>query len=120
MRDQVASSKVLSDDGIVHAEIGEIVVDGLVPIEFSFVDEGAEFGDDKGFGHRSDAEEGIRRDGELFIGVAVAVTFGEDHFAVPDHGDGQAGDFPVFHGLSDEIVEAVEGRFLRGEGNLCW
>src|SRR5207249_4130414 len=94
-------------------------VDGLVPVDLTFVSEDAEGESREGFGDRADGKQGCGRDREFGVEVAIAESFGVDDFAVLYDGQGDARDFPFLHCLTSEIIKALElgsgrGRSSRG------
>jgi len=120
MRDQIANGHLFGEDGIVKFKCGKDGADGEIPAAFAFVHEHAEVGDGKGFCDAGDGAQRFRRHGKLFFHVAIAVAFEENYFVALNDGHGGTGAVPVFDGLVNEIVEAVEGfggidGFLLGE-----
>ena len=108
MREKVARSSLLAGNGIVHLKFGEIAADGLVPIHFAFIFENGEGERGERFCDGADGEKRGGGDGELLFEVVIAVAFGVDDFGVLHDGEGNAGNFPLLHGVSSEVVEALQ------------
>ncbi len=92
------------------AEPGQVPGHGIGQGKTSFV---AELEDGQGgeaLGHGSDAEPGVRADGDLFVDLGGAVGEGVDEFAIDDDAVDEAGDV-VRSGLG-----AVKGVEFGGEG----
>src|SRR5438034_2444821 len=119
MREKIAGRGLLAGDRIIHLELREVGVDGLVPVDLTFVSEDAEGEGREGFGDRADGKQGCGRDREFVFEIAIAESFGVDDFAVLYDGQGDARDFPFLHCLTSEIIKALElgsgrGRSSRG------
>ncbi len=113
---RVADGQRLGQLRRVELEGGQIVAHRLVPVHLAFVHLHAQRGDGEGLGDGADGEQRIGRNRQLFFEVAIAVALEQNHLAIPDDGQGQAGHLPVLHGLVDEVVEAVQGGLGWGSG----
>jgi hypothetical protein len=112
MRDEIAGRQPLPRLGVVEAEPGDVVADGLVPLHFALVDERPERECGERLGRGADGHEGVGRHRQLAFDVAEAEALGQDDLLVLDDSDGRAGDLEGSQSLGDDLVEALE-RLLR-------
>ena len=92
MGQEVANGDFPGDERIVESEFLQVVRDGIVPIELTFVNEHADERSGERFGGRADGENGLGRDRRFVLQVRQAKTTNEDDLIVFHHGNRHAGD----------------------------
>ena len=105
VRKQVADGHFVRNVGVVHHKAGQTLVDGVVPGEFTFVDQRGQRRGGEGFGIGPDAEHGVLVDRRGFAHFAHTIAFGHDYLAIFDDGHGDAGDVEGFHRGGDIGVQ---------------
>jgi hypothetical protein len=114
--EEVPDRYVTCDVWVGELEPGQVVDDGVVPLDGALVDQHAQSGGGHGLGSGGDGEEGVLIDGLTGTDLPFAVTPCEDDLVAVDDGDGEAGDLPVDHGLPEVGVEAFQLGCLGSEG----
>ena len=92
--DQVAQGDVLGDVVVVEADLGDIGLDGGIPVQLAGVNELGGQRAGEGLGAGADLVEGVLVGGEAALHVAQAEALAQRDLAVLDHAHGHRGAFP--------------------------
>ena len=104
--EQVADRHLARDPRVVHAEVGHVVDDLVVPLDLALVDQRRERRVGERLAGRSGGEDRVGVDRLVGGDVAHAPALRERDLAVLDDGDGDAGRAELLAQLLDALLEA--------------
>ena len=108
VRDEVARRRAQRGHVVVHAEVGQVVAHGLVPVELALADQRAQRADRELLGDGGDRHQRVRRHRQVLVAVAQAVALQQHDLVAHHDADGGAGDLLVGERFLDERVERCE------------
>ena len=104
----VAQRDRIVQEAVVEVDCRNGFADWLVPRQLAFFHEKSRRDGREQFRVRGDGVHRLRRNRQLLLVVAVAITLGEHELVIDDDADPDAWRVPVFQGLLHERIEARE------------
>jgi hypothetical protein len=119
MRQEIAHGDLAGQVGILELQRGQVLDDGVVPLQLALVDEHAHQRRRHRLRRRSDREERVLVRRIALAELPHAEALRKRNGSVFDDGDSQAGHLPVLRGLADVGFESVECGWLTENLDGC-